>query len=231
MSCDYIANLSTVRFTQVDVCGIPIVGATSGFTSECAASSITLAPVTDDSDDVIYRTPSGAICAVKRGCRSLIGYDITLALQQISPEMVEVLTGNPVVLDSGGTVVGNDTCNIQCRAGFALEFWAELIEPTCSTTGASRYLYGLVPWISNALIGDLEIGSEAVSFELTGTSRSGGGWGTGPYDVVSTTAAPVVTPGRLLTPLGATCYRRLQTTTVAPPAASCAYTAVPALVP
>lgn len=230
MSCDYIANLSAIRVTQVDQCGVPVVGATSGFTSECAASSITLAPVTDDTDDVIYRTPSGTLCAVKRGCRTLIGYDVTLNLQLISPELYEVLTGNPVVLDSGGTIVGNDTCSVQCRAGFGLEFWAELIEPTCTTTGAARYLYGLVPFITNGLVGDLEIGNEAISFELTGTAKSGGGWGTGPYDVVSTTS-PTVTPGRLLTPLGTTCFRRLQTTTVAPPAASCTYTAVPALVP
>lgn len=231
MSCDYISNLSVVRFTQVDECGVPIVGATSGYTSECAASSISMSPVTDDQDDVIYRAPNGTLCAVKRGCRTLLGYDITLNIMQVSPELVEVLTGNPVVLDSGGTVVGNDTCDIQCRAGFALEFWTELIEPTCSTTGAQRYLYGLIPWITGGLLGDLEIGSEAVNFEFTGSSRPGGGWGTGPYDVVSTTAPPTVTPGRLLTPLGTTCHRRLQITTVEPPASSCTYTPVPALVP
>lgn len=230
MSCDYIANLSAVRFTQVDECGIPIVGATSGYTSECAASSISMEPVTDDQDDVIYRAPNGTLCAVKRGCRTLLGYDITLNIMQVSPELVEVLTGNPVVLNSAGTPVGNDDCQIQCRAGFALEFWTELIEPTCTTTGTARYLYGLVPWITRGLLGNLEIGSETVNFEYTGSSRPGGGWGTGPYDVVSTTS-PAVTPGRLLTPLGSACHRRLQITTVEPPASSCTYTPVPALVP
>lgn len=230
ISCDYIANLTAVRFTQVNECGVPIVGATSGYTSECAASSISLEPELDETDDVIYKAPNGTLCAVKRGCSTLLGYNITLNLMQVSPELTEVLTGSPVVLDSTGAVVGNDTCAIQCRAGFALEFWTELIEPTCTTTGTARYLYGLVPWITNGLIGELEIGSEAVNLEVTGSSRAGGGWGTGPYDVVSTTS-PAVTPGRLLTPLGATCHRRLQTTTVSPPASSCTYTPVPALIP
>ena len=229
VTCSYIANLTAARFTQVDECGVPIVGATSGYTSECAASSIAMSPVTDDTDDVIYKAPNGTLCAVKRGCRTLLGYDITVNLMQVSPELTEVLTGNPVVLNSGGTVVGNDTCAVQCRAGFAMEFWAELIEPTC-TTGAAQYLYVLVPWATNGLIGDFEVGAEAVNFELTASSRAGGGWGTGPYDVVSTTT-PAVTPGRLLTPLGSTCHRRIQITTVAPPTSSCTYTPVPALVP
>lgn len=229
MSCSYIAALDTIRLTQVDECGVPIVGATSGYTFDCVAS-VAFSPVTDDQDDVIYRAANGSLCAVKRGCRSLLGYDITLTALQVSPEMIEVLTGNPVVLDSAGTVVGNDDCQIQCRAGFALEFWTELISPTCTTTGAQTYLYGLIPWITNGLIGELEIAGEAVNIEFTGSSRAGGGWGTGPYDVVSTTS-PAVTPGRLLTPLGTTCHRRIQTTQVPPPAPSCAYTAVPALVP
>lgn len=189
-----------------------------------------MAPVTDDQDDIIYRAPNGSLCAVKRGCRTLLGYDITLNLQQVSPELQEVLTGNPVVLDSGGTVVGNDDCGIQCRAGFAIEFWAELIQPTCTAT-AQQYLYGIIPWVTNGLMGELEIGSEAISFELTGTSRAGGGWGVGPYSVVSSTAPPIVTPGPMLTPLGASCHRRIQLTTVQPPAASCDYTVVPPLVP
>lgn len=230
ISCTYISNLSAIRVTQVDACGVPIVGATSGYTSECAAGSITMAPVTDDTDDVIYKAPNGTLCAVKRGCRTLLGYDLTINLMQVSPELTEVLTGSPVVLDSAGTVVGNDTCSIQCRAGFALEAWAEIIEPTC-TTGAAQYLYILLPWVTNGLLGDLEIGAEAVNVELTGSSRAGGGWGTGPYDVVSTTAPPVTTPGRLLTPLGSTCHRRIQLTPVPPPASSCVYTPVPALVP
>lgn len=186
-------------------------------------------PNIDEQDDVIYRAANGSLCGVKRGCPSLLGYDLEYNFFQVSPQLTDVLTGNPVVMDFAGAPVGNDDCTIQCGAGFAIETWSELVGATCTTTGAQRYLYTLIPWITNAYINDLEIGNEQVTFQLVGSSRAGGQWGTGPFDVVAT-AAPNV-PGRMLTPLGATCHRRMQITTIAPPVASCDYVAVPALVP
>ena len=230
VSCDYIANLDTVRLTRVNECGLPLAGATNGYASSCVASSISLNPVTDDQDDVIYKSPNGTLCAVKRGCPTLLGYDVEINFFQVSPELLDIMTGAPVVLGFDGEPVGHDDCAIQCKAGFGLEFWSELIGAcTTDTTPNNRYLYTLLPWITNAVIGDLEIGGEAVSFTLTGSTRAGGRWGTGPYNVVGTDA--LGTPGRMLTPLGATCHRRFQTTVVPPPASSCDYVTVPALAP
>ncbi|MFG2626551.1 hypothetical protein [Streptomyces sp. NPDC048473] len=53
---------------------------------------------------------------------------------------------------------------------------------------------------------DLELANETVNFTLTGSTRTGGKWGVGPYDVMAQDAAG--TPGPMLTPLGSTCYRR-----------------------
>lgn len=224
MTCDFISSAETMRVTQVDICGAPVVGATSGFVTDCFAS-IAMNPVIDEQDDVIYRAANGSICATRRGCKTLIGYDVEINVQVWSPQLIEVLTGNPAVVDFAGAVVGSDDCSIQCNAGFALEFWSNLIEPTCSTTGNARYLYTLLPRISNAYMTDLEIGSEAVSFQITGTTKAGGNWARGPYNVVPADA--INTPGPLLTPLGTSCHRRMQLTTVAPPTDSCTYTPVP----
>lgn len=227
MSCDLIANLDVVRVTPVNNCGLPIVG-TNNYVTECSAS-LAMNPVIDEQDDVIYRAANGSLCGVKRGCPTLLGYDLEFNFFQVSPELTGVLTGNPTVMDFGGDPVGTDDCGIRCDAGFAIEFWAELIGATCTTTGAPRYLYGVLPWITNAYVSDLEIGSEQVTFQLVGSTRAGGQWGTGPFDVVATDAAN--TPGRMLTPLGATCHRRMQITTIAPPVPSCELQATPALVP
>lgn len=227
MSCDLIANLDVVRVTRVNNCGLPIVGE-NAYASECVAS-VAMNPNVDEQDDVIYRAANGTLCGVKRGCPSLLGYDLEFNFYQVSPELTRVLTGNPEVLDFAGEPVGNDSCTIDCNGGFALEFWSELIGQTCTTTGAQRYLYVLLPWVTNAYISDLEIGSEQVTFQAVGSTRAGGQWGTGPYNVVATDAAN--TPGRMLTPLGATCHRRMQITTIAPPAVTCDYVTVPPLVP
>lgn len=227
MSCDLIANLDVVRVTRVNNCGLPIVGE-NAYASECVAS-VAMNPNVDEQDDVIYRAANGTLCGVKRGCPSLLGYDLEFNFYQVSPELTRVLTGNPEVLDFAGEPVGNDSCAIDCNGGFALEFWSELIGQTCTVTGQQRYLYVLLPWVTNAYISDLEIGSEQVTFQAVGSTRAGGQWGTGPYNVVATDAAN--TPGRMLTPLGATCHRRMQITTIAPPAVTCDYVTVPALVP
>lgn len=226
ISCDLIANLDVVRVTRLDNCGKPLTGE-HAFVTECV-SSVAMNVVTDDQDDVIYRAANGSLCGVKRGCPSLLGYDLEFNFYQVSPELTDVLTGQPIVLDAGGAPVGNDSCNINCQAGFALEFWTELIGQNCTLTGEQRYLYTLLPWITNAYISDLEIGSEQVAFQLVGSTRAGGQWGVGPYPVVMS-GPPTPAPGPMLTPLGATCHRRMQITTVAPPVPDplCDYTAVP----
>lgn len=216
-----------VRLTRLDRCGKPVTGLNS-IASECVAS-LAMNPDIDEQDDILYRAANGSLCGVKKGCPTLLGYDIELNFFQVSPEITSILTGDPEVLDFSGDVVGNDSCSIQCDLGFGLEFWAELIAPVCSTTGNQRYLYGLIPWVTNGYINDLELGSEAISFQLVGSSRAGGQWGTGPYNVVATDAAN--TPGRLLTPIGATCHRRMQIVTVPPATPSCEYQTVPPLVP
>lgn len=227
MSCDLIANLDVVRATRVNQCGAPLVGE-NAFVSECVAS-VAMNVVTDTPDDIIYRAANGAICGVKRGCPSLLGYDVELNFFQVSPQLVDVLTDQPVVLDNLAEPVGWDNCNIVCDGGFALEFWAELIGQNCTLTGAQKYLYVLLPWISNAYLNDLEIGSDQVTFQAVGSTRAGGQWGLGPYNVVLNGAAPGA-PGPLLTALGATCHRRIQITTVPPPTPDplCDYSAVPA---
>jgi hypothetical protein len=230
ISCDLIANLDVVRVTKVDACGLPLAGE-NAFISECVAS-VAMNPVTDDQDDIIYRAANGSLCGVKRGCPALLGYDLEFNFFQVSPELTDVLTGQPVVVDNEGNPVGTDSCGINCQGGFALEFWTELVGQNCTDTGVQKYLYTLIPWVTNAYMSDLEIGSEQVTFQLVGSSRAGGRWGLGPYDVVMNGVAPG-TPGPLLTPLGATCHRRMQITTVAPPVPDplCDYSTVPPLAP
>lgn len=229
MSCNLLSGLSTIRATLVDECGEPIPGPENAMVVDCL-SSLAMNPNVDVQDDIIYRAANGNLCGVKRGCPSLLGYDIELNVYTWSPELLKILTGNPEVLNGTGDVVGIDDCAISCDAGFGLEFWIELIQP-CPATGNKQYLYGVLPWVTNAYLTDLEIGSEAVTFQLSGNTRAGGQWGTGPFNVIDTGIPPVVTPAPMLTPLGATCHRRLQLTTLAPPVAACEPITVPAPAP
>ncbi|MGC0418409.1 hypothetical protein [Embleya sp. AB8] len=226
MSCPLIANADTMRLTRVDGCGRPICGDDSAFVFDCFAKLSMNANV-DEGDDVEYKAANGRVCGFKRGCPSFKGYDVELDFFSVSPELIEIATGNPVVYGFDGKPIGYDDCSVRCNGGFALELWAEVLgEDVCKTTsgGHGAWIYFLLPWVSNGRLGDLEIGSEAASLTLTGATRASGAWGVGPYNVVAVDAAGMAGP--MLTPLGANCHRRTFLTTIAPPAATCAYAPV-----
>jgi hypothetical protein len=218
-----IANAATVRITRVDNCGRPVCGPDNAFVTDCFASVAMAANVTEGTN-VQFTAANGRICGFRPGCPSFLGYNVTYNFFGASPEMIEIMTGSPVVLGYDGLPIGFDSCSIPCRAGFALELWSEVLgEDVCpeEATGDGAWVYFVLPWVSNGQIGDLEIGSEGVTFSLTGATRDGGRWGVGPYDVVAQDAAG--TAGPLLTPLGSSCHRRMIVTSVAPPEPSTEY--------
>jgi len=228
MSCPLIANADVMRLTRLDRCGNPIAGEDNGFVFDCFAS-LAMNNNSDDGEDIEYRASNGRICGFKRGCPTFRGFDIEMNVFSVSPELIEILTGNPVVLGYDGQPIGFDTCSVRCDTGFALELWAEVLGEECAEGAQGQWIYFLLPWVTNGLLGDLEIGSEAVTLQITGATRAGGSWGVGPYDVMPTDAAG--TPGPMLTPLDSSCHRRTFITTTPPPVPSCDYAAVPVPVP
>ncbi|MET7720691.1 hypothetical protein [Streptomyces mirabilis] len=224
MSCPLIANADVMRITRVDQCGNPIPGPDNGYVFDCF-SSLAMNNNSDDGDDIEYKAANGRVCGFKKGCPTFRGFDLELNVYSVSPELIEILTGNPVVLGFDGKPIGFDTCSVKCDTGFAVELWADVLGDACVAGATGQWIYFLLPWVSNGLLGDLEIGSEAVTLQITGSTKTGGNWGVGPYDVQPADAAN--TPGPLLTPLGANCHRRTFITTVAPPVPSCDYVPVP----
>lgn len=223
MACPLISNANIVRVTRVDACGRPVCGPDNAFVFDCFASVSMQADI-EEGEVIEFRAANGRVCGSRRQCPSFRGFTVNINFFAASPELVEIMTGSPVVYGYDGRPIGFDTCSIACRAGFALELWADVLgEDVCpeEDTGDGAWMYLLLPWVTNGMIGDLELGSEAVTFTLTGSTRDGGRWGVGPYDVVAQDASG--TPGPMLTPLDSSCHRRMLLTTVAPPEPSCEY--------
>lgn len=223
MSCPLIANADVIRLTRVDSCGRPVCGTDNGYVFDCFAT-LAMNVNSDDGTEVEYKAANGRVCGYKKGCPTFKGYDVELHFFQISPEFVDIATGQPVVFGYDSKPIGYDDCSIQCNSGFALELWAEVLGEDCPDNAVGQWVYFLLPWVNGGIIGDLELGSEAVDLTLTASTRAGGRWGVGPYDVVAKDAANTASP--LLTPLGSACHRRTIITTIAPPTPSCDYTPV-----
>ncbi|MFI1954799.1 hypothetical protein ACH437_23625 [Streptomyces xinghaiensis] len=222
MAAPLISNAATVRITRVDGCGRPVCGEDSAYVTDCFAS-VAMAANIEEGQDITFTAANGRQCGYKRGCPTLNGYDLTFRFFQASPELIEIMTGSPVYFDYAGQPIGFDSCSIPCNTGFALEVWTDVLgEDVCADEAAEgAWVYFLLPWVTNGIIGDLELANEAVNLELTGATRAGGRWGTGPYNVQAQDAA--ATPGPMLTPLGPTCHRRMFITNIAPPEPSTTY--------
>lgn len=222
MTAPLIANADTFRITRVDSCGKPVCGVDNAYVTDCFASLAMNANV-EDGTDVTFKAANGRQCGFKKGCPTLNGYDVELVFFQASPELIEIMTGSPVFFDFAGKPIGFDSCSIPCRAGFALELWADILdEDACDAQlGDGAWEYFLMPWLTNGQIGDLELADEAVNFTLTGSTRALSKWGEGPYNVMAQNA--LGTPGPMLTPLGPTCHRRIFSTTIAPPVPTTGY--------
>lgn len=227
MSCPLIANAEVARFTRVDSCGRVVCGADNAYTMDCFAT-LAMNRNVEDGTDVTYKAANGKVCGYKKGCPTFLGYDIELSFFGVSPEFIELTTGQPPYAGFDGELIGYDDCSIQCDSGFAIELWAQVLgEEVCpdEATTDGAWVYFLLPWVTNGQLGDLEIGSEAVNLTLSGSTRANARWGVGPYNVQAADIAQ--TPGPLLTPLGANCHRRTMITTISPPTVTCDYQAVP----
>lgn len=223
-SCPKLAEGDVVRITRVDDCGAPVEGADNAFVDDCWAS-VLMAPNVEAGTDIDFRSMSGRSCGFKRGCPSFRGFDLTGEFFSASPEMIEILTGNPVYVGFDDAPIGWDDCSVACSGGFALEIWQNIVGEECPEGGESLTFYWLLPWVSNGVLGDVTVNQEGVTFSLTGNTRASGRWQLGPWDVQAANAEGEAGP--LLTPVGPTCHRRGFLTSIAPPTAACEYVTVP----
>ncbi|MFE1853598.1 hypothetical protein [Streptomyces sp. NPDC059489] len=130
--------------------GRPVCGEDNGFVFDCLAS-IAMNPNVDEGDDISYKAANGRQCGFRKGCPTFNGYDLEINFSSVSPEFIEITTANPVVFGFDGKPIGYDDCSVQCRTGFALEFWADALgEDVCEAEGTGgAWLYYLIPWVTN----------------------------------------------------------------------------------
>lgn len=215
-----------LRATRLDRCGRPIYAEDSSVVSR-GMISVGYTAVTSESDAVDVVNAAGETIASEPAVPSLNGYGVEIVFGEVDPDLFALMTGMPVVFDAFGNVVGLkvDTAISLDNSNFALEVWAGA--PTtdaCATDAAVEGSFGyiLLPFVSGGILGDFTVENGAISFTVTGaTTRRGGSWGRGPYDVVlnpgATPSDPKV-PGPLLEPMSPTEPLLLQTVELAPPA-------------
>lgn len=205
-----------IRVTRLDGCGNPVLGPDSVVTSS-GFISVAATPNQVTGTDIQVTNANGDVCAQDTAQPKFSNFTLETALCGVDVELVNLFTGNPLVLDAEGNPVGfdDDTKARVDLTGFALEVWSGVASEECGEGGESSYGYFVYPFVKGGSIGALTVQNNSVDFTISGaTTKDGSGWGVGPFDV---TRDEDGLESPLLTPLGAGVHRRFLLTTVAPP--------------
>lgn len=211
---------SVIRATRLDSCGVPDPGASAVVVSK-RISTVTIDEVTDEGTNVRERNFADELCVVDDAFTQVIGYTADVALCGVDPDLVSLLTGQPVVKNAAGDIVGFDAkTNIDLDSfGFALEVWSRLAGSACAPSGYRKWGYTVFPFLKGGRLGGFSFENGAVQFTISGAqTRDGSGWGVGPFDVDRDETG---LPSPLHTPLDDRLAYRNIVVTLDPPEASC----------
>ena len=210
------------RFTRVDGCGRPLPGSCSTIVTEDIVSIKASAEV-EEGEEISVKNMAGKLCISDKACDSIKWFTVEITLCKVNPALMSLVSGYEIVLDAEQNQIGYDVSGtIDCDGGFALEVWGDVPGVKCLDTGdasGGQYGYILFPWVSAAtLSGDLEIQNDALQPVLSGTSKTGHGWGSGPYPVQ---IGPDGQPGPMIQPIPSDKHFRHAVFTVDPPEPGC----------
>lgn len=215
-----------MRLTKVGNCALPVREGKNSIVTD-GFISVGITNVMKDAEDLEQTNAQGEICVADRTAAQLKWHEVTITMCNVDPEILGFLTANPIVLDYANKPVGfRSTREVRVDSGAALELWsgiggADCVEPesddvfeSAAVTGGRSYGYFLLPWIKEAVIGDIEVGASVLNLTITGITGAPSAWGRGPYNVVEESAGVA---GRLLTPMSGENHMHVQRTAIAPP--------------
>lgn len=215
---------TTMRVQAVNSCGSPLVGSCVSAVST-GFVSVEMQDQVESGQEIVVSNAAGILCVNEKSPKQLKWIDVTITFCNVDPELFGLITGSTLVVDNSvaPAAVGFQTRTSNYAAGmFGLEVWSNLSGTTCTTVGTFSlvpYGYFLLPNIVEGVVGDIKIENGAVSFTVTGRTKQGTGWGTGPKDVLANMSTGAAE--KLLVALPSDTHRHLQWTYLAPPAASC----------
>lgn len=215
-----------IRVTKVDVdCGQPVTGCSTVVTD--GIISIEMTKEYEDREEFFIKNGDGTFCVKETNPPILKWINLVVTLCNVDPELVNIMTSEPLVLDDAETpqATGYSTQEGSAAdASFALEGWTRLSGLTggAPCTGGVEYGYVLFPWVIEGTVGDITYENGAANFVVNARTSANSLWGTGPYFVdLSDATATLDNPIPLLTPILSNQHHRMLLTRLAPPASAC----------
>jgi hypothetical protein len=204
-----------MRATRLDSVGKWATGATASAISD-GFVSIQLSANIEEGTEFQVKNANGDLCINEKDASRLKWFDLTVDFCEVDPDLYELMTGMTQIDDYASNAVGYEIGETLPSQNFSLEVWTAI----AGATGYQQYVYWVLPMVTNAIVGDYQIGYDAMTFQMKANSQSNVNWGKGPYNVQWTSLS---TPGKMITNIGSDTHLRQFATEVAPPSAVCGY--------
>lgn len=221
-TCIKLVKGRRIRLTALDFCGRPVYSDESTAVSK-GFISVAYTANTTETEEVNQLNAAGESIIFEPAEASVSGYAVEITFGEVDPELFHLVTGQPVVTDAEGNVIGIDIdTRTPVGTSFALELWAGTAGADACAPGTAQGSWGyfLVPFLKGGIVGDFTVENGAVTFTLTGAStREGNSWGVGPYRDIQIGVDTL--PGPMLKPVSSSLALRTILVDVAPPAAVC----------
>lgn len=228
VECVNLSRGKMLRLTKLDECGNIVEGTNSTLTMKAFVSG-TITPNYQDAEEITQADANGDRCIDDRSDVALRWLDISLVLCVVDPTAINLLTGDPLVVNDAtptpDTVGFRIDADLTGSANFALELWSGIAGQACTVGGFPKYGYWLFPWVKDAQWGEFVVQNGALTLTYTARAVFGGGWGVGPYNIRRDAVTPA-TLEPLLTPIGATQPMHFEVTSAPLPTAACGTTAL-----
>ena len=227
-------KLPRVRVTNLTSCGVPATGDCAYVVTD-GIISVEMTKEYEDREEFFVKNGDGVFCVKETNPPILKWINLVLTFCNVDPELVNILTQEPIYLDDSASPVGIGYSTQEGSASlsnFAFEGWTRISGLSTPCTGGTEYGYVIFPWVIEGTIGDMTLENGVANFVVNARTRSGSLWGTGPFFVdYSDTPAGSTTNQAMNTPIGSTQHHRMFLTRKPPPTASCGCQALESLTP
>lgn len=221
--CHSVVRAPAARVTRLGPCG-EILDTGCDYAVTTSFVDITLAKVMQERQDALQLNANGDICVDKPKAPILRWYEVTITFCQVDPELFNIVSAEPLILNDALTPEAVGWCTLPDSAAssnFALEFWTGTGDDECDDDEVV-YGYGILPRITQGMIGDVTIANGVINFTVNGITRAGNQWGVGPYNVIINESGPNIgLPAPLLLPIDTAAHKCFQWTTLGPPEGEC----------
>lgn len=223
-------KIPRVRVTLLDSCGVPDESACSTVSTK-GIVTVEQTYEWEDREEFFQKNGDGEYCAQETTAPILKWINVALTFCNVDPEMVNIMTQSPLVLNDADEPVATGFRTRQGSAAsvnFALEGWNRVAGQNACDGSDPYYLYNLWPWLVEGVMGDLTYENGLANFVVNARTKGGSGWGVGPYSVLSSEAtATEGDPLPLADAITSTDHHHWELTKMAPPPDSCGCSALP----